>query len=401
MKIAFVTHWLSNAGGGVATVVESLSSALVKAGVNTRVFGLRDGRLSDDMASWTGAPAVALPTLGPRPLGFAPGLGSALRDFSPDVIHTHGIWMLTSAAVANLTASGVPSVVSPHGMLDSWALNTSRLKKHIARTLFEERHLSQATCLHALNVAEFAAIRDFGLTNPIAVIPNGIDFPLSLAPTDHDSPPWDEHWVNEGRVLLFLGRLHPKKNIDGLLRAIAMIRCHNALGDWRLAIAGWSQGDHDTVLRNLVRELNLDDRVTFIGPLYGAEKAAAYRHATAFVLPSHSEGLPMAVLEAWTYGLPVAMTLACNIPEGFAAGAASEIGTAPIDIANSLGNFMALSCTDLELMGDRGLNLVKENFTWPAVADRLIDVYRWAQGAGSIPSDVNDVKDFVEKPSFK
>lgn len=388
MKVALVTHWLSGSGGGVATVVESLSGALVKAGVNVRVFGLKDQHPSNDITDWTGAQQVALPTLGPRGLGFAPGLASALRDFSPNVIHTHGIWMLTSATVANLAYSNIPCVVSPHGMLDGWALQTSRLKKKIATILYERRHLSQSVCIHALNVAEAAAIKNFGLRKPIAIIPNGIHLPSEFSSVDFHRPPWSQSWGAEGKVLLFLGRLHPKKNIDGLLRAISIIRSKGALGDWRLVIAGWSQGGHDISLRNLVRELALDDRVAIIGPLYGAEKAAAFRSATAFILPSHSEGLPMTVLEAWAHGLPVAMTSACNLPEGFSARAACEIGTAPADIANSLCNFLALNQEDLNLMGQRGLKLVKENFTWPIVADRLINVYRWALGVGGVPADM-------------
>jgi glycosyltransferase involved in cell wall biosynthesis len=62
----------------------------------------------------------------------------------------------------------------------------------------------------------------------------------------------------------------------------------------------------------------------FLGPLFGQEKDAAYRACDGFILPSLSEGLPMAVLEAWAHAKPVMLTPECNLPEGFTAEAASN-----------------------------------------------------------------------------
>ena len=385
MKIALVTHWLSSAGGGVTTVVEALSAALLEAGAEIRVFGLRDGLWLTEQAGWRGAPAEAFATVGPPTLGLAPALGSALRDFMPDVIHTHGIWRFTSATVARRGASGVPYVVSPHGMMDGWALRTSRLKKHVARVLFEARHLSGASCLHALNPAEAEALRGYGLTGSVATIPNGVALPGLGEPT---APPWSSHFGLGAKVLLFLGRLHPKKNVDGLLRAVATLFEQGRLGDWFVGIAGWGQGGHDAELRALTCELGLCARVAFLGALHGADKEAAFHHAEAFVLPSHSEGLPMAVLEAWAHGLPVAMTMACNIPEGFEVGAAKEIGTTSAELVSTLGEFLGYKTEDLTKMGKRGRTLVGENFSWPAIAKRLMDVYQWMLSGGSAPPDV-------------
>ena len=94
-----------------------------------------------------------------------------------------------------------------------------------------------------------------------------------------------------------------------------------------LVIAGWNQGSQEAMLRRLIATLGAADTVCLAGPQFGDDKAASFARADAFVLPSLSEGLPVAVLEAWSYGLPVLMTEACNLPEGFAAGAALRIGT--------------------------------------------------------------------------
>jgi glycosyltransferase involved in cell wall biosynthesis len=114
--------------------------------------------------------------------------------------------------------------------------------------------------------------------------------------------------------------------------------------------------------------------VLFYGPAFGKDKDALLRSADAFILPSFSEGLPMSVLEAWSYGLPVVMTPECNLPEGFASDAALEI-------RNSAGGFEVIrtliGMTDQEraAMGMRGRRLVEEKFTWQKVASQLKEIY--------------------------
>jgi poly(glycerol-phosphate) alpha-glucosyltransferase len=157
------------------------------------------------------------------------------------------------------------------------------------------------------------------------------------------------------KTLLFLGRIHPKKGLVGLIRAWAEIQNPksgiNNSKDWQLVIAGWDQGGHEEELKSLCGELGLRvfsrldagdlklnsyklktpppeaeaTDVVFWGPAFGPEKEALLRSASAFVLTSFSEGLPMSVLEAWSYGLPVLMNPECNLQEGFACGAALEI----------------------------------------------------------------------------
>ena len=106
------------------------------------------------------------------------------------------------------------------------------------------------------------------------------------------------------------------------------------------------------------------------------------------MLPSLSEGLPLAVLEAWSYGLPVLMTEACNLPEGFAAGAALPIGTDRAGIAAGLRQLFALSDAERRDMGARGRALVRERFTWASVGEQMTAVYEWVLGGGPPPSCV-------------
>jgi poly(glycerol-phosphate) alpha-glucosyltransferase len=384
MRLAYVTSWLSNAGGGVSAAVEALSRNINGPLAQVHVLGLDDRPWSNEKQDWRGAPVEAFRIVGPRSLGFAPGLRRALVELDPEVVHVHGLWMHPSADVVAWSRGAKPYIVSPHGMLDPWAVANSGFKKRIARWLYEDRHLGGAACIHALCTAEADAIRDFGLENPICIIPNGVEVPQA---SHRLAAPWSS--IEDGaRVLLFLGRLHPKKNVHGLLRALARVKADRGLGDWRLVIGGWDQGGYGAELVALTEALALKREVIFVGALHGERKDAALRNADVFVLPSVSEGLPMAVLEAWSYGLPVAMTAACNLPEGFAAGAAGEIGVEPDLLANHLADFLSMKPSDLSAIGERGAELVRTRFSWERASQSFTDVYIWMRGGGQMPSCV-------------
>ena len=128
--------------------------------------------------------------------------------------------------------------------------------------------------------------------------------------------------------------------------------------------------------------------VIFVGPAFGETKDALLRRASAFILPSFSEGLPMSVLEAWSYRLPVLMTEHCNLPEGFAADAALRIGTDVESIAEGMRLLLRSPVSDLRSLGDHGRQLVSERFTWPQVAAQMKEVYGWVLGGGEKPDCV-------------
>jgi poly(glycerol-phosphate) alpha-glucosyltransferase len=123
-----------------------------------------------------------------------------------------------------------------------------------------------------------------------------------------------------------------------------------------------------------------------VGPKFGEEKEALLRSVDAFILPSFSEGLPMSVLEAWSYGLPVIMTPQCNIPVGFDLAAAIQIDPEVDSIAEGLLRFFAMSEGEQKAMGLRGRRLVEERFTWKKIAEDMCNVYRWVRD-GDTPPD--------------
>jgi poly(glycerol-phosphate) alpha-glucosyltransferase len=229
-------------------------------------------------------------------------------------------------------------------------------------------------------------MRAYGLRNPVCVIPNGVDPP---GDDDGTPAPWNGAVPEGRRVLLYLGRLHPKKGLPQLLRAwkLAQKDSPEALS-WDLAFVGWDQNRHLHALQQLAQEMEI--RVHFLGPQFGKAREAACRQANAFILPSLSEGLPMVVLEAWAHGKPVLMTPQCNLPEGFAAKAAIEISADTHGIARGLQTLFSMNQRDLGSMGAKGRTLAAERFAWPKIAADTRAVYAWLLGDAGKPACVID-----------
>ncbi len=395
MKTLCLIDSVSRASGGVFEAERRLQQALhTQEGIAVKVIGLRDAYTDQDASSWAPLRPEIIAGCGPKSFGFAPGLMQALREEDADLLYSVGLWKYPSLAAlrwSNLTRK--PVMVAPHGMLDPWALRNSGAKKRVAAWLFQNALLKSAACLRALCLAEAQAMRDYGLSNPIAIIPNGVDLPEKVSGRDSE-PPHGE--FSQGRfLLLYLGRLHPKKGLMNLLAAWNQARKTGGK-DWVLAIAGWDQGGHENELKQKASDLGIpwSDNVgvssekaslIFLGPKYGQAKAELYAQCDAFVLPSLSEGLPMTVLEAWAHAKPVLMTDACNLPEGFSAQAALRVPSSPDPFAGVLRELFEMSDEARQVMGENGLALVKDRFTWIRMAREMSAVYAYLLRTGPKP----------------
>jgi poly(glycerol-phosphate) alpha-glucosyltransferase len=401
IKSAHLTASVSRKAGGLFDAVSRLVQSQREQGMDVKVFGLRDEFTDADLKTWSPVPVTVFKPSWPNVIGCSPEFLEELNAFAPDISHTHGLWLYPSVAAKNYSRkNNRPYLISPHGMLDPWALKNSRWKKLIAWSLFERGHLRGARCFRALCASEAQSIRRLQLKNDIAVIPNGIDLPVDSAPS---APPWKDFVEPGKKVLLFLSRIHPKKGLVNLLKAWAK---NQKPEEWVLAIAGWDQGGHEAELKQLATELELawmDIRerekisnpkipcaVIFLGPQFNASKASCYHHCDAFVLPSFSEGLPMVVLEAWANSKPVIMTPECNLPEGFLAGAALKSEATEASLISGLNELQRMTDAERMAMGNRARDLVVQKFTWPKIGNQLQAVQEWILGGGTKPDCVLD-----------
>ena len=389
MKVAMLTGSLSRLGGGVSEIVRSLSVALATDGVNVQALGTRDASTQEDLPAWGQVPTFPQRFWGPASLGFAPGLTRALHNANPDVLHLHGIWMYASLVAARWARqTGRPHIVTPQGMLEPWSMAHHHMQKRLIWSLYEGRHLHQATCINVNTTAELAHVRDLGLTNPVCIVPNGIELPVTSRHAV--PPPWADVWNKGERILLFLGRLHPKKGLLELVDAWSKAKQTTANNQWRLAIIGWDQDGYASRLCARIEQLGLEGEIRWFGPVFGEMKSAAYLGAHAAILPSFSEGLPMSVLEAWSFGLPVMMSRECNLENGFAAGAAIEVSPAQPEVSiEGLRQLWNMSEEQRLVMGKAGYSLVSSDYTWRQVAAELKQVYVWMLGRAEKPDCVS------------
>ncbi len=354
--------------------------------VNVSVAGLRDPWTSEDCRG-EGFEVTAAEIAGPNAFGFSPDLHQRLQRLAPPgVIHSHGLWMYPGlAARKSALQSGYRLLISPHGMLEPWALNHSGWKKRLAGLLFENKNLRRADCLHALCRGEADHFRRYGLKNPIAIIPNGVDLDeYSGPPTGVIEQTFPD--TKGRRRVLFLSRLHQKKGLSNLLAAWRSIGPD--FKGWQLLIAGSGELSYEQELKGLAEGLIRDKSALFLGPRFGRDKAQIFAAADVFVLPSFSEGFSMAILEAAASGLPVLLTRECNFPELAQANGAVEISTDIRVIETGLRQILGLSDEQRKAMGQRGRELVARSYTWSAVAEQMHRVYLWLVGAAPAPETV-------------
>ena len=378
VRVALVTATLSPRAGGLATSVPALARHLSLLNeVEIAIIGTEDKTDPDAAASW-GQQVHSHRVIAMRSFHWAPGMTRTLAGFAPDITDLQGLWTYPSFAHLRYHRRfPKPYVVTPRGMLDPWALRRSPLKKRVVSALFESESLRRATCLRATSEMEAAHFRDYGLSQPIAVVPNGVEIP-PVAPARNPLP-------KEHRRVLFLSRLHPKKGLPILLQAWAALA--PSLKDWELVIAGQDEVGHEREMRDLAQRLSLP-RIQWAGAVHGQEKLDLYRSADIFVLPTHAENFGLVVAEALAAAVPVISSKGAPW-EGLEiekCGWWIDQGVEPL--VATLGKAVMLTDEERTQMGLRGQAWMARDFGWDKVARNMLDVYMWLKNGGQPPATV-------------
>ena len=375
MRAIHVVPAITEEASGPSYSVPRLCESLISTGVDVQLAAL----------DWGSMP-VRLPYLktfplglGPRRLGVSPRMRRWLKQEVTsgrvDVIHNHSLWMMPNVYPGNAVHnSHCRLVVSPRGALSAWALGRNALQKKIFWRALQAPMLRAAACFHATAVSEYEDIRRLGFRQPVCILPNGIDV-----------PPLEEALKSGRRQLLYLGRIHPIKGIDNLLRAWQAVE--DRFPEWDLCIAGPDNRGFLSKMQALAGQLRLK-RVEFSGPLFGKDKLHAYRAASLFVLPTHSENFGMTVAEALAAGTPTIVTK--GAPWGGLvkqqAGWWIDIGVDPL--VACLGDALATSPINLAEMGRAGRDWMLRDYSWEHIGSQLAEIYRWLLEGGEVPSFV-------------
>src|SRR3989442_7480122 len=290
MRVLFVVPDLCPSTGGPVTTVLGVARPLAAAGNEASVVDTAFG--ADGLPELPGVAVRLFPCrYGPR--RWAPELwGFLQREVGRwDIVSVHTLWQFpTFVAGTACRRARRPYVMTPHGMLDEWSLSRKRWRKRLYLSVFEERTLRGASGLQATSEGERTKSRLEQWNRSVFVVPWGV--PRS-AYTDLPGAGQFAHRfpaLRGRRLVLFLGRLHPKKQPEVALRAFTEV-CSGDSGTV-LVMAGPGEGRYVAALRKLARQLDIDDQILFAGPGWGDAVREAYRAAAVLLLPSCHENLP-------------------------------------------------------------------------------------------------------------
>lgn len=174
------------------------------------------------------------------------------------------------------------------------------------------------------------------------------------------------------KMILFAATLYREKGYLDLIEAFAMIA--PKYPDWKLVLAG--NGSQEQGLGKAV-QLRVGNRVEFIGWVRGEEKDRVFRSSSIFCLPSYAEGFPMAVLDAWAYGLPVVTTPVGGVPDIVVDGENGLLFT-PGNV-RELAEKLSLLIEKEDLrskIGKESLRLASTVFNANTIANQLANIYR-------------------------
>jgi glycosyltransferase involved in cell wall biosynthesis len=379
ISVGHVIDSVADEASGPSYSVPSLCDALALYGDEVRLFTISDNisaaaryrheRFNQD---WKTVPIL-------EKVRASHALYEALDRSAADlkVFHTHGLWLM-----ANIYPGWVaqrhkrPLVVSPRGMLGREALRFSRYRKLAFWHVFQRSALQSATCFHATSEKEYCDVRAAGLRQPVAIIPNGIDLP----------PRRDAKTFGGSKIVLYLGRIHPKKGVALLIEAWSKLE--DKFPDWQLKIVGpVANNEYAKELQQMISASKLA-RAQFSGPLYGVSKSDAYSEADLFILPTLDDNFAMTVAEALAHGTPVISTKGAPWEDLEKRGCGWWIDHGVLALTSALNHVMSIDRQRLVEMGQAGRAWMERDFSWNSVARSMDSVYRWLAGSAPQPSCV-------------
>ena len=300
-------------------------------------------------------------------------LSKHVKEF--DLVHIHALFSFPATAAAYAASSHrVPYVIRPLGTLSRWGIENRRpwLKRASMRWI-DGPAIRRAAAVHYTSEQEREEALAVAPPHHAVVIPNPVDFQFDR---EAATPEWlTLHYPQLAgkRTILFLSRIDPKKGIDLLLAAFALV--HAAASDTALVVVGEGETAYVQSLKDRARALGIEADVVWTGFLEGAAKCSALAHASVYTLPSYSENFGVAVVEAMAAGLAVVVSDQVGIHrEITAAEAGLVVSGKPELLADAILKLLRDTTLSTRL-AERGRSLAR-TFTVETVTDRLLTLYR-------------------------
>ncbi len=385
MKIAHVLRRISfNDWGGTEQVVWNIAKAQAKAGHDVRLFatsalagegletvdGLEVRRFKPIYPWWPMSSRLVaeLDLKGGNP--FVPGLGRAIREWRPDVVHCHAMARIAELCIRTAAKTGAKSVVSLHGGGANVPAAEAKSLKAPTRGLFPWGKLVDCAmgwirrvpedfggivCVGADEYERYKARHDH-----VMFLPNGVDTSLFSRCAPRAS----------GERIVCVARIDRQKNQMMLVEALA----RHPSATVRL-VGPVTQPDYKEELLRRARELGVDGRLSFAGALRPGsdELVNEYANADMFVLPSRHEPFGIVVLEAWAAGLPVVASDIGGLGRLCAEHPDAAVVFAPGD-DSALDAALAAASAKAEAMSRAGREAASQ-YEWSRLSAMLVDFY--------------------------
>ena len=244
-----------------------------------------------------------------------------------DMVHIHGLWVFPTyygARCAN--RSDIPYIVSPHGMVQNFAISQKRIKKFFYWILLERRIFNMAKLIHCITSGEEVSVKALSSTGTF-VLPNGVVINK-----------YKERKRHQPDSLLFVGRLHPIKGIENLIKSIGLIDNVN------LIIAGKGTKEYEIHLQTLVFDLGLNNKISFTGFVEKETIRQLYDQSTALIVSSYTEVISLVAIEALANSMPVIITVQCDFEDiqTFNAGVVIK-NNLPLNIADGIKVLLSMN----------------------------------------------------------
>ena len=377
MKILQTISGFGAHSGGTSTCTYDLLTAMHQAGCDVDLMTTATDDLMGQGETWI----KALDNDCISPYGYSRNMNRYLRQTDYDLYHTNGMWMhCNHETCAAARQKGRPYVITPHGMLYPQALARSAWKKKLLLAWGGvDKDLKRAACIHCTCQEEMKHYRALGYENPVAVIPNPVPVPNFISELKNE---------RSIKRIGFLGRLHPRKNVEALIQAWELLGISTQ--DVRLVIMGKGDEEYEALLKKYVKQQNLQ-HVEFAGFVTGREKFERLASLTALCVPSDFENFGMIVTEALSVGTPVIASLGTPWEDLNTRHCGYWVNNDVHTLAETIEKVLALPAKEIAAMGENGKLLVKEKYQDTQVAAMMTQLYHWIIDGGTQPEFVYSI----------
>lgn len=284
----------------------------------------------------------------------------------PDIAVFHNIYVMEYTAISGvLRNKNIPYVIVPHGALTENSRKKSRLKKAAANLLVFNRYIKGASAIQCLSQAE----KDSTKTDTQKFVSaNGVFMPRVQK----------SHFLQNDEIrFLYIGRLdYHHKGLDLLIKGVSICKDFLRENKCRVYIYGVDKnGRYDTV-KSFIEAEGISDLVSLNLGVFGKEKEEKILNADFFIHTSRYEGLPTAILEALSYGLP------CAVTEGTLMGdiiTQNDLGwSCPTD-ENSIASMLVKAAEERYTLNNKSANAVeyiKNNFEWDKISQNAVNIFQ-------------------------